>query len=322
MYGNYVHEQHTMPVASPIAFDFKTEGEREGERLTFSVLEKDVDRRTRFMVVLPEGSGCVTLSFDPNPRNKDPVVAVQSVRHDTRCAAEGLPRKYGTRAMILGALNALKLASHSRYPHLREYELSDEASYPCPPFAVEEEKTIKTFATDLLLLGRTYYERHLNVKPRQPYVRDVANEVRRRVAGPVNIAFPVFWECMMTHGNEVHRDADQLRWLSGNEAKIRRAYEKYSRKCWRAFFQSLHRRHGCVFFSCCWWRLCVFFDMTRLVGAAWYVSFARLPRQDIEIYQKQTGGGSPSSTKKTQKADKEIAEVLARKIRGRRTRLA
>lgn len=89
---------------------------------TFSVFERDVDARSRVMVVIPERAGCMTLMFDPRPEGEDPTVVVESVKHDSTCAEEGLPRKYGTRAMILGTMNVLVDVARSRYPHLKEFE--------------------------------------------------------------------------------------------------------------------------------------------------------------------------------------------------------
>lgn len=314
---------HIPPPPSEYNFIVYTKGDGGERTLTFTVVEKDVTESIRTMVVLPRRSGCMTLMFDPRPNSDDRTVVIESIKHDTNCAAEGLPRKYGTRAMILGTLNFLRDLARERYPHLREIELADEASYPCPPFAVEEDGKIKTFATDLLLSGATYYERHLNVKPCKKIVLQNVNSVKRRVARPVDMTFDTFWN-RLTGVEEIdtERTADQLRWLSDKKDSVRRAFERHGSTSWRAFFQKVHKKHGCVFFSCCWWRLCIVFDMKRLLGAAWVVSFGNLPHQhyttDDDIH---VGGASRPNNKSkriARKVQKEINEVFSRKIRGRR----
>lgn len=311
------------------------DGSKEVDRqtLTFSVVEKDISESTRMMVVLPrlpQRSGCMTLMFDPRPIGDDRTVVIESVKHDTNCAAEGLPRKYGTRAMILGTLNFLREIARERYPHLQEIELADEASYPCPPFAVEEDGNIKTFATDLLLSGTTYYERHLNVTPCKNSVLKSVNAVKRRVAEPVDLTFDTFWAKLTGDDgveNDTERTADQLRWLSDKKGSVRKVFERHGSTSWRVFFQNVHKKHGCVFFSCCWWRLCIVFDMTRLVGAAWVVSFGNLPQQQFTVVDDddndtRVGGGSGLRTAAyhrgiARKVQKEIDEVFDRKRRGR-----
>lgn len=316
---------------APVSFKFVTQNGK--NTTTFFVLEKDIDRYTRFFVVVPERIGCVTLSFDPNPRHKDPVVTVQSIKHDKRCAEEGLPRKYGTRAMILGTLNVLKDIAHHRYPHLRTIELNDEASYPCPPFAVQEDNKIKTFATDLLLRNETYYERHLNVRPCREPIKQIVTATKSRVNRAIDVSFEAFWKNIggSSHAQQdagsptdVHRAPEQIKWLHDNAPMIQQLFTEYynRRQSWKVFFQRLHQEYGCTFFACSWWRLCVLFNMTRLVGAAWSVSFDRLPSQSYTILQQQEhqhnrsqGGGHSDGKKK--RAQKEIQNVITRNLRGR-----
>lgn len=303
------------------------DGEHSDEkRLTFLVVERDRDENTRTMVVLPDYIGCVTLSFNPRPSQKwDDTVVVDSIKHDTKCAAEGLPRKYGTRAMILGTFNVLKELAKDRYPHLREFHLDDEASYPCPPFSVGNGKRIKTFATDLLLAGKTYYERHLNVKPCSVAVLNIVNNVKKRVTEPIDMTFDSFWTHLVGPvPHDTERTSEQLNWLVNRKDALRRSYEKSTtaHDNWREFFQTVHQKYGCVFFSCCWWRLCIMFNMTRLVGASWKVSFKRLPLQSFTIIQdenKSGGGRRPNhvSRKIDRRVQKEMQEVLDRKIKGR-----
>ena len=201
--------------APPLRFSFSTNDDQtRGRRLTFSVLERDVDKTTRYFAILPERVGCITVSFDPRPGSHDHVAVIQSIQHDTECAQEGLPKKYGTRAMILGALNALKDISRERYPHLQTIELNDEAAYPCPPYAVSEDDKIKTFATDLLLRGETYYERYLRVKPCKQMVSDVVSDVKARVSKRSDVSFSDFWNTMVGElAIDPKRKPEEVDWL-------------------------------------------------------------------------------------------------------------
>lgn len=312
----------------PLRFVFSTnDDQRSGRRLTFNVLERDLDKTTRYFSVVPESAGCITVSFDPRPGSEEHVAVVQSIKHDTACAQEGLPRKYGTRAMILGALNALKDVSRERYPHLQTIELNDEAEYPCPPYAVKEDGKIKTFATDLLLRGETYYERYLGVRPRKKMITDIVDGVKARVRRPPDVSFSDFWKVLVGEvALDTERRPEQVRWLHEHEGKIRELFKKHGRESWLVLFRALFESYNCTFFACCWWRLCILFNMTRLAGATWYVTFADLPEREYTyISSKSQGGGGRNTAGKRKgerdavadRADRTVRDVIKRKLRGR-----
>jgi hypothetical protein len=280
--------------------------EDEKRELTFDATEDELDNRTRVLLVFPRYIGCVTVVFDPHVRGGENVAVIESVKHDRRCAVEGLPRKYGTRAMMLGTLHVLRDLARIRYPHLKEIELNDEASYPCPPYDVPDDgKDIKTFATDLLLQGHTYYERHLGVRPRKPQVDELVRGIKRRMTNPIDVDFDTFWYYITDRKipRDMYRSPSKMRWLHQHQENIDNLFERtrHVNGSWSAFFRALHVEYGCVFFLCCWWRLCRFFDMTRLMGAAWFIPFEDLPRPaslsisyeiwDDESNEEGRGGG-------------------------------
>jgi hypothetical protein len=303
----------------PISFSFVTKDDDNKSQLTFHVMESDLDPITRFMVIVPQKIGCMSVSFDPTPKSDDTTVTIQSVAYHSECAEEGLPRKYGTRSMILGMLNVLKTIAKDRYPHLSTIELNDEASYPCPPFAVREDGKIKTFATDLLLQGNTYYERHLHITPCRETTKNILKTVKARVSRPADVSFSMFWKALVGEvANDTERKPEQLDWLSDHKESVREHFERHASVSWRNFFRSLYEQYNCVFFSCCWWRLCILFVMTRLVGAAWSVSFDRLPPKAFTLYQGGGGGKRRRgrSSIQTRKVREEIKSVIMRKLRG------
>lgn len=290
--------------------------------LTFHAIEKDIphDPTSRTLVVLPEKRGCVMLVFDPRPGG-DSTIIVQSVKHGQECAVEGLPRKYGTRAMILGTLNVLKYLAQGlrRYPHLKEIVLEDEATYPCPPLSNENGGTIRTFATDLLLSRQTYYERHLNVRPSRRLIADIVDSVKRRVEGPIDVTFTEFWSILTEArgvDNDIFRGPRLVEWLRKRESEVKELFGTCEEQegTWGDFFKEIHKRWGCAFFSCCWWRLCVLFGMTRLAGACWTVPLTRLPQNDFEI--RHTGGaaGGGPPTKMRERAAREIKDATRKRV--------
>lgn len=290
--------------------------------LRFDVLDRNIDSHRRSFVVAPRiGHGCVLMFLDPQD---DPVVVIEAVKYDTQYTAEGtppLPRKYGTRSMLLGAMHALMRLAARRYPHLREFHLADEASYPCAMLAPNAR--VKTFATDLLLDGRTYYERHLNVRLLHPVIAGIADRVRQRVTLHMDLTWDAFWAALVAprpHGGDVERPPEHLAWLDGHRQALERMYARhYSREhSWRLFFQRVHARWGCRFFACCWWRLCVVFEMTRLAGAVWRVAFDDVPplpdgaswRLTKAKARDQQGGGGKKSRLQHAHANRLHAAVM------------
>lgn len=299
--------------------------------LTFHVVQKDLDDQTRFWVVMPENAGCVSISFDPTSGSNDTTAVIQDVRYNSRCADEGLPRKYGTRAMMLGILNVFKDVAHTEYQHIRTIEINDEATYPCPSFSVKDDGKIRTFATDLLLRGETYYERHMGVEPRRQACSDTVNRVKSRVSRSIDIDFKTFWDVLSLSdrdfpASDTQRTSKQIDWLLAHRNQIQSQFERHKQtnQSWSAFFHQLHVVYDCVFFSCCWWRLCILFNMTNLVGATWYVPFSALPPKSYAIVNNtdtsaQRGGSAKcrnkihyDSLQKT--ADREIAQIMTNKL--------
>lgn len=219
------------------------------------------------------GKGCVLMLFDPDPADEDPAVVIEAVNYDARCTADDTPdlvRKYGTRSMVLGAMHAVMRRAARAYPHLSEFQLADEASYPCaqlPPHRV------KTYATDLLLFDRTYYERHLGVALAKPRDLRVAEEVRRRVRGPIDLTFDAFWSAVATATDA--QPPELGAWLEARRAAVQRLFEGAA--TWRAFFQRAHARWNCAFFAACWYQLCGLFGMRSLLGALYRVAFKDVP---------------------------------------------
>lgn len=121
--------------------------------------------------------------------------------------------------------------------------------------------------------------------PRKPTIQKIVEDVKNRVARRIDVPFDKFWSTLTekVEGHDKPRDKKQMKWLSGRKEAIREIFatKTSDRDNWQSLFRAIHEAYGCVFFSCCWWRLCVLFDMTKLVGASWFVPFESLPRQSF-----------------------------------------
>jgi hypothetical protein len=276
----------------------------DGSVMQFDVMEKRYDPTRYELVVAPSvGSGCVLMLFDPTPRNADTVVIIEAIKYDKRCTSAGtppMPRKYGTRTMMLGAMHAMMFRAAQRYPHLAEFQLQDEAKYPCPDLA--PDATVKTFATDLLLDGRTYYERHIGMLPIESRVANIADGVRARMRTPIDMPFDDFWDALTVPSadrGDIWRPSEHYTWLESRKPELKQMYEQ-SRSdgdTWHAFFSRVHSRWNCAFFATCWWRLCQLFGMQRIVGATYRVAFEDVPSRVVllrkqEQRQLKRGGGA------------------------------
>lgn len=290
--------------------------------LTFHAAERVQGRNARVFAVLPDRAGCVMILFDPSPRSRSHTAVLQNVTHDAECAQEGLPRKYGTRVMLLGALNIFKHIALTRYPHLREFQLDDEASYPCFPDTPEGDDRIRTFATDLLLQKHTYYERHLRVRPTTSHIKHIVKAVKKRISASIDAPFSEFWKAITDApvARDFARHPKKLEWLAAHKDAIEREFKHHARKqhSWRKFFRTMHHIHNCLFFACCWWRLCIFFDMTPLMGASWHVRFDDLPILSYKIVQSALGGGGRKNKEGFQKrVNKYLERTLTERVYGR-----
>lgn len=263
--------------------------------LRFSAVERPLSEydTVREFVVAPEvrGGPCVVFHFgDPSLGS---AVLIQSILYNSACSSDlPLVRRTGTRAMVLGAMHAFMRRARTLYPHLRSFELADEAHFPCPPIS----PSIKTFATDLLLSKTTYYQRHLGVRPTTARTRALLDSVAVRLDAPVAAGgFDAFWTVLTTADTAVPRTRRQMEWLGQRRDEIQRSYVRAASRgrTWRQLFRCLHAKYDCAFFACCWWRLCVRFGMTGLVGASWTVDFGDVPRpaEVASLVARRSGGG-------------------------------
>ena len=218
-----------------------------------------------------ERDGCVVLEWDPDPTTSDGSVHIASIVHNSHCSSssKSLEKKYGTRAMVLGSLNAMKAIAADRWPFLSTFFLQDEATFNCPPL----EKSVRTFAVDLLIGDMTYYERHLDVHPDRDLVRFAKERMLRRVHGkiPTKLEFSKVFEDFLSGSA---RDEEKIAFLNENYVNISTSYG-YA-PTWRSFFIEMHRTYGCSFFAACGASLIDMFEMRPLLGAGWVVEFSKL----------------------------------------------
>ena len=265
----------------------------------FVVVDERFDATSRVVQLAPKrrGGPCVTMLFGSRGDNDDAVVIEDIRRKGATCATAEeppLPRKYGTRLMLLAMLNAFVVRARKMYPHLRRFELADEATYDCPG-PLQDIAEIKTFATDLLLQDRTYYERHLNMAMQHPASIETRAALLDRVRRePKGVSFGTFFAFLTTTdgpSRTVHRPGD-VRFLLEHEPLLRAAFRRS--RSFRAFFADVHAQMGCTFFAACWRRLLHFFGAARLQGAVYAVAFDDLPPcpEPLVVKRLQRGGGS------------------------------
>jgi hypothetical protein len=240
----------------------------------FDVEIRNENAYTSFMLLAPrrvphEQRGCVVMMFDPS-KGGDPVVAILTVAHDEACSAPDTPpleKKYGTRAMMLGSVHAMMFLARTRWPHLASFQLDDESTFPCMPL----DKKVRTFAADLLLQDRTYYDRHLNAKPLHPFVKRTTADVFERMKRPVDMTGSEF-AATMGDGTFAKPVAS---WMAENMPDVADTVDLHreSGSSWRSLFTALSGAYGCAFFACCTTQLIDLFNMNRLLGAAYGVRF-------------------------------------------------
>ncbi len=239
----------------------------------------EYDQNSRYLIIAPgkvghrAALGCVVLTFSADP--DDDVVVLQTLLHDPACTAAGQAP-----LMVLGALHAMRAIAHEAYPHLRRVELADEShfppfrSFPCPPLS----RAVKTFATDVLLHGSTYYQRHLGMAPTRGVVASALRAAAERMRRPIDVRDFATWWGRLAEGG-LGQTAQQLEWLEAHEAEVRATFEAAlsSGSSWGALFRELHERYDYAFFAACAPQLVAMFHLTPLLGAVWQVDMDALP---------------------------------------------
>ena len=277
---------------------------------TFDVEIHDVethDTSIATLMVAPrkvpgEKRGCVVLEFDP--MGQDTMVNIANIVHDCRCSRKGtkpLEKKYGTRLMVLGALNAMIFLSETRWPSLTTFHLQDESTYSCPPL----EKAVRTFATDLFIQDTMYYERHLGVKAEREKVRNLINTIKQVLAGPLvdkYFNFESFWKKLAPKaaGGSYSGLTTKVKaaWLKQHKPHISVEFEKCVAGSVREFFVRMHTLYSCLFFASMSDALITDFKMIPLMGAGYVVSFQDLPRVHVHFCKSAQNGGGPSKARR------------------------
>lgn len=233
-------------------------------------------------------SGCMVMTFEASDNSITEIV-IQSITWNEKCTKTGsLEKKYGTRRMLLGSLLFVKNLVQNVYPHLNCFVLQDEATFACPPLS----KSVQTFVTDILLLGETYYSRHLKMKPMLGIVRKCIERTNKRINEQIDISFELFWNEIIT--KDTSQTKKHIAWLQNNKTIIEKTYNK--EKSWKSFFNKINNKFGCSFFACCGVKLVNLFDMNVLLGAVWTLLFEHLP-DTIDGHKLTIKGGSGSLTK-------------------------
>ena len=257
-----------------------TEIEMSVGKYMFDLELHDVDSTLSRLLLAPRRipgkmHGCVVLEWNPNGDSSDGSVHIASIVYDAQCSENcPLEKKYGTRAMVIGSLQAMMTLARDRWPFLNSFCLQDSSTFQCPPL----ERVVHTFAVDLLVGDETYYERHLRVVPEKELVQEAKKRVLRRVHGkiPSDLQYNVFFKKMLDliDANELILDSD-----AGKEKKlflneiyndVRVSFE--SAVTWRDFFIRVQKDYGCSFFAASGPSLIDMFEMgPLLLGAAWTV---------------------------------------------------
>jgi hypothetical protein len=224
--------------------------------------------------------GCVVMDFSRTPGLGSEEVVISAFMHDEACSGRGMPpleKKSGSRAMLLGSVHAMMFLAKKRWPHLEYFTLADEATFLCEPASAK----VRTCVTDLLLTGKTYYERHLNAKPVSGVVARATRHVIDRMQSSVDMSGGEF-VALIENGIDLlsRRHSHLAGWIPENKDDIGALVDEYAEteQSWRALFTALNDKYGCVFFACCEYQLRDAFSMHPLVGAAYTVRFEDVPR--------------------------------------------
>lgn len=291
--------------------DFTLEVETPTDKvIRFDAVLQSEGPTTMWLILAPnkvpeEPRGCVLIMFDPSVGG-DPVVQLASVYFDGKCAVgDGaeLQQKIGTRAMLRGALLALRHIAkiEQKWPHLNEIHLDDESTFRCrPEFA---DVKIKTFATDLLAGDRTYYERHLNASLFSATAHRDRIEARKRIQSPIDVDGTTFWNRMLPTNlggsAQVVLSRKQIGWMKAYGDLIVQFIDdmRDAGGTWEDAFGSIKDWCDCEMFACCAEQLVRFFRLTRMMGALYTVKLDDLPSATVtypdsdSIRVKLTRGG-------------------------------
>ena len=142
---------------------------------------------------------------------------------------------------------------------------------------------MQTMVASLLLHGKSYYERLLNVRP--------AND---RTARNVRAAL-----------DRINGQATSLRWLltglgtwgANNRAVVEQAFSKGG--SWKEVIARIHKAAGCAFFEACSEVLADMFKISPLKGSSWVVPLSDIPANNLEVafIERRQGGGSKANTR-------------------------
>lgn len=287
----------------------------------FDIEIKQDDDHTCYLSLAPrrvphERRGCVVMCFNPT-RGQSTVVDINAIAHDEKCSAKGTPpleKKYGTRAMMLGAVHCMMFLASSRWPHLQSFSLTDESTFFCQPAF----KKVKTFAPDLLLRDKTYYQRHLNMDIVKLEVRQTVDNIVKRMAEHVDMTGDEFMGEML---DETLLTPELVKWLKDNTQDIVACVEDHrDLKTWRMLLQTLSDKFGCMFFACCSSQLMNLFNMHRLMGAEYTVKFEDVPHAHTSSASSQQTGDTINVTFRSGGGGKKKVKVKAcERERGRET---
>jgi len=259
-----------------------------------------------------ERNGCVMFQIDkirgdPQQQVQDSnQIIVARIVHNPKCSLPGTPdleKKYGTRAMILGALHCVKMLAETRWRYLTRFALQDESTYKCPPLDMK----VMTSASDLFLQDNTYYERHLNMRLQNRRASDAKTRALEKIHGPVDLTWNGFW-LLLTDESANFTTPEKTAWLEANKAAIRQLFSSSAAgsatTTWRTLFTALHDKFGCSFFAASLLQLSKRFGMMPIMGASYAVDFSDLPNASVEtrvVVDIRGGGDAGSSSFPTQK---------------------
>ena len=243
-----------------------------------------------------EKTGCVAMRFDAKQKVK--TIVVSRIVHHGQCTREDskpLEKKYGTRMMVLGALNVMKSLAAERWPALRSFHLQDESVFACLPL----EKAVRTFSTDLFLMDSTYYERHVGFELERADARKSKRALLKRVKRPLKQSYSTFddfWNTIAPIAIGGSYDGptttEKTKWLERNVDEIRRIFSRSMglNHTGREFFLELHSSFSCDFFASVGNALIDDYKVRELMGAAYKLPFGRL--REIDVHTSFSGGSS------------------------------
>lgn len=237
--------------------------------------------------------GCMVFEFDPHSIDEK-MFTIQTVVHDPKCSRVGTPemeKKYGTRAMMLGAIHCVKELAETRWPKIIGFALHDQGTYKCQPLDMH----LKTSLSDLFLMDNVYYERHLNMKLEQHRIQKTKIISLNLINSDISLSFDEFWRVVSSNVEFFHT-VEKANWLNDKKAEIKNIFDAHRNKeeSWRTMFAALHSKLGCSFFAATLMPLARLFKMVPLIGACYVVNFDDLPKAKVSaktIFKVLIGSG-------------------------------